>query len=134
MKVGYREFYKYFSISVFMGCGYLMLNFWEEAKGQISSYNMQDKAFMIFWFMIYTFGVAYGIINALTSIYIYEWGMQISFLKYKKKIEWEEFSVIRRYHNHFFFNTINEQITKIAQNHPAIVKTSSSEAPCWISR
>ena len=72
MKVGYREFYKYFSISVFMGCGYLMLNFWEEAKGQISSYNMQDKAFMIFWFMIYTFGVAYGIINALTSIYIYE--------------------------------------------------------------
>ena len=46
MKVGYREFYKYFSISVFMGCGYLMLNFWEEAKGQISSYNMQDKAFM----------------------------------------------------------------------------------------
>ena len=81
-----------------------MLNFWEEAKGQISSYNMQDKAFMIFWFMIYTFGVAYGIINALTSIYIYEWGMQISFLKYKKKIEWEEFSVIRRYHNHFFFN------------------------------
>lgn len=30
--------------------------------------------------------------------------------------------------------TINEQITKIAQNHPAIVKTSSSEAPCWISR
>ena len=30
--------------------------------------------------------------------------MQISFLKYKKKIEWEEFSVIRRYHNHFFFN------------------------------
>ena len=24
--------------------------------------------------------------------------------RYKKKIEWEEFSVIRRYHNHFFFN------------------------------
>ena len=52
----------------------------------------------------YTFGTAAGIINTLTSIYIYEWGMQISFLKYKKKIEWEEFSVIRRYHNHFFFN------------------------------
>ena len=32
------------------------------------------------------------------------------------------------------FDSINEQITKIAQNHPAIVKTSSSEAPCWISR
>ena len=32
------------------------------------------------------------------------------------------------------YTTINEQITKIAQNHPAIVKTSSSEAPCWISR
>ena len=87
-----------------MGCGYLMLNFWEEGKGPISSYNMQDKALMILWFMIYTFGTAAGIINTLTSIYIYEWGMQISFLKYKKKIEWEEFSVIRRYHNHFFFN------------------------------
>ena len=36
--------------------------------------------------------------------------------------------------NIFKFNSINEQITKIAQNHPAIVKTSSSEAPCWISR
>ena len=30
--------------------------------------------------------------------------------------------------------TINEQITKIAQNHPAIIKTSFSEAPCWINR
>ena len=88
MKAGYRKFYKYFSILVFMGCGYLMLNFWEEGKGQISSYNMQDKALMILWFMIYTFGTAAGIINTLTSIYIYEWGMQISFLKYKKKIEW----------------------------------------------
>ena len=55
MKAGYRKFYKYFSILVFMGCGYLMLNFWEEGKGQISSYNMQDKALMILWFMIYTF-------------------------------------------------------------------------------
>lgn len=91
MKAGYRKFYKYFSILVFMGCGYLMLNFWEEGKGQISSYNMQDKALMILWFMIYTFGTAAGIINTLTSIYIYEWGMQISFLKYKKKIEWENF-------------------------------------------
>ena len=61
MKAGYRKFYKYFSILVFMGCGYLMLNFWEEGKGQISSYNMQDKALMILWFMIYTFGTAAGI-------------------------------------------------------------------------
>ena len=36
--------------------------------------------------------------------------------------------------NELYQKTINEQITKIAQNHPAIVKTSSSEAPCWISR
>lgn len=43
MKVGYREFYKYFSISVFMGCGYLMLNFWEEAKGANS--GSSDHAF-----------------------------------------------------------------------------------------
>ena len=114
-----------------------MLNFWEEAKGQISSYNMQDKAFMIFWFMIYTFGVAYGIINALTSIYIYEWGMQISFLKYKKKIEWEEFSVIRRYHNHFFFNgspsirsvtrSTSGTCTKVRTS-PARTKTSCGRA------
>ena len=37
-------------------------------------------------------------------------------------------------YNAFKYKSINEQITKIAQNHPAIVKTSSSEAPCWISR
>ena len=104
MKAGYRKFYKYFSILVFMGCGYLMLNFWEEGKGQISSYNMQDKALMILWFMIYTFGTAAGIINTLTSIYIYEWGIKLSFLEYEKKIEWEDFTVIQRYGDHFFFN------------------------------
>lgn len=116
MKAGYRKFYKYFSILVFMGCGYLMLNFWEEGKGQISSYNMQDKALMILWFMIYTFGTAAGIINTLTSIYIYEWGMQISFLKYKKKIEWEEFSVIRRYHNHFSSICQNKRCRSVLGN------------------
>ena len=135
MKVGYREFYKYFSISVFMGCGYLMLNFWEEAKGQISSYNMQDKAFMIFWFMIYTFGVAYGIINALTSIYIYEWGMQISFLKYKKKIEWDDFTVIQRYNDHFFFNISKQKDDSLfwCTYHPftSIMIFDKFRAPSW---
>ena len=75
---------------------------------------MQDKALMILWFMIYTFGTAAGIINTLTSIYIYEWGMQISFLKYKKKIEWEEFSVIRRYHILFFLKLSKKKSTKEA--------------------
>ena len=42
MKAGYRKFYKYFSILVFMGCGYLMLNFWEEGKGQISCYQYES--------------------------------------------------------------------------------------------
>lgn len=37
------------------------------------------------------FGTAAGIINTLTSIYIYEWGMQISFLKYKKKSNGKNF-------------------------------------------
>ena len=68
-----------------------MLNFWEEGKGQISSYNMQDKALMILWFMIYTFGTAAGIINTLTSIYIYEWECRSHFLKYKKKSNGKNF-------------------------------------------
>ena len=110
MKIGYRKFNKYFNILVFMGCGYLMLNFWEEGKGQISSYNMQDKAFMIFWFMIYTFGAANGIINALTSIYIYEWGMKILFWGYGKSVRWEEFIDIQKRNNHFLFQMSKREV------------------------
>ena len=59
--------------------------------------------------------------------------------KYKAGTSFEEIVSLYKFDaelRELFFKylPINEQITKIAQNHPAIVKTSSSEAPCWISR
>ena len=48
---------------------------------------------------------AYGtVMFLLKQIYIYEWGIKLSFWEYEKKIEWEDFNVIQRYGDHFFFN------------------------------
>ncbi len=67
-------------------------------------YNLHQKLWVILG-MMYIFGiVSCGSIDALTRIYIYKWGMELAFLGYKKKIVWEDFSVIQRYKNHFFFN------------------------------
>ena len=52
---------------------------------------------------------AWGSVDALTRIYIHKWGMELAFLGYKKKIVWEDFSVIQRYKNHFFFNVSKQK-------------------------
>ena len=53
--------------------------------------------------------VSWGSVDALTRIYIHKWGMELAFLGYKKKIVWEDFSVIQRYKNHFFFNVSKQK-------------------------
>lgn len=54
--------------------------------------------------------VSWGSVDALTRIYIHKWGMELAFLGYKKKIVWEDFSVIQRYKNHFSLTYQNKKI------------------------
>ena len=54
--------------------------------------------------------VSWGSVDALTRIYIHKWGMELTFLGYKKKIVWEDFSVIQRYKNHFSLTYQNKKI------------------------
>ena len=84
---------------------YYVASLWVNGKDEIQSNSLKTNIILLIEIMLLLSIAAYGTVTfLLKQIYIYEWGMQISFLKYKKKIEWEEFSVIRRYHNHFFFN------------------------------
>ena len=84
---------------------YWWVSLWVNEKDAFHAYSLKTSIIVFLGIMFFLSIAAYGTVTFLLKrIYIYEWGMQISFLKYKKKIEWEEFSVIRRYHNHFFFN------------------------------
>ncbi len=69
------------------------------------------KSFWVIFGIMFICGiVSWGSVDALTRIYIHKWGMELAFLGYKKKIVWEDFSVIQRYKNHFFFNVSKQKI------------------------
>ena len=105
MRAGYRKFFMFAQVATLIGIGYLMTRFWEEAKNQCELYNLPQKLWVILGMMFFIglFGVAVTV-ELLRQIYIYEWGIKLSFLRYEKKIEWEDFTVIQRYNDHFFFN------------------------------
>ena len=86
-----------------------MTRFWEDAKNQCELYNLPQKLWVIFGIMFICGIVSWGSVDALTRIYIHKWGMELAFLGYKKKIVWEDFSVIQRYKNHFFFNVSKQK-------------------------
>ena len=104
MRAGYRKFFMFAQVATLIGIGYLMTRFWEDAKKQCELYNLPQKLWVIFGIMFICGIVSWGSVDALTRIYIHKWGMELAFLGYKKKIVWEDFSVIQRYKNHFFFN------------------------------
>ena len=110
MRAGYRKFFMFAQVATLIGIGYLMTRFWEDAKKQCELYNLPQKLWVIFGIMFICGIVSWGSVDALTRIYIHKWGMELAFLGYKKKIVWEDFSVIQRY------KTINELIPKSAQN------------------
>ena len=102
MRAGYRKFFMFGQVVILIGIGYLMTKFWEDAKNQCELYNLPQKLWVILGMMFICGIVSWGSVDALTRIYIHKWGMELTFLGYKKKIVWEDFSVIQRYKNHFF--------------------------------
>ena len=109
MRAGYRKFFMFAQVATLIGIGYLMTRFWEDAKNQCELYNLPQKLWVIFGIMFICGIVSWGSVDALTRIYIHKWGMELAFLGYKKKIVWEDFSVIQRYKNHFFFNVSKQK-------------------------
>lgn len=78
---------------------------------------------------------AYAIVALLKQIYIYEWGIKLSFLGYEKKIEWDDFTVIQRYNDHFFFNISKQKDDSLfwCTYHPftSIMIFDKFRAPSW---
>lgn len=109
MRAGYRKFFMFGQVAILIGIGYLMTRFWEEAKNQCELYNLPQKLWVILGMMFICGIVSWRSVDALTRIYIHKWGMELAFLGYKKKIVWEDFSVIQRYKNHFFFNVSKQK-------------------------
>lgn len=84
---------------------YYCASIWIKEKAQIQSYSLKESIIVLIGMMFFIglFGVAVTV-ELLRQIYICEWGIKLSFLRYEKKIEWEDFTVIQRYNDHFFFN------------------------------
>ena len=69
-----------------------------------------------------------------TSIIVFL-GIMLSFWGYEKKIEWEDFTVIQRYNDHFFFNISKQKDDSLfwCTYHPftSIMIFDKFRAPSW---
>ena len=84
---------------------YYVASLWVNGKDEIQSNSLKTNIILLIEIMLLLSIAAYGTVTfLLKQIYIYEWGIKLSFLEYEKKIEWEDFTVIQRYGDHFFFN------------------------------
>ena len=105
MKIGCRLSYKIAYIIIGLACGYMILNIWITEKKAVETYTLTEKNFVMGAIIVFLSLIAHLIISGVfTQFYIYNWGMQIRFLGYEKKIKWEEFAVIRKYDHYFFFH------------------------------
>ena len=68
---------------------YYLASIWIKEKAQIQSYSLKESIIVLIGMMFFIglFGVAVTV-ELLRQIYIYEWGIKLSFLRYEKKIEW----------------------------------------------
>lgn len=84
---------------------YYVASLWVNGKTEIQSNSLKTNIILLIEVMLLLSIAAYGtVMFLLKQIYIYEWGIKLSFWEYEKKIEWEDFNVIQRYGDHFFFN------------------------------
>ena len=115
---------------------YYCASIWIKEKAQIQSYSLKESiiVLIVMIFFIGLFGVAVTV-ELLRQIYICEWGIKLSFLRYEKKIEWEDFTVIQRYNDHFFFNISKQKDDSLfwCTYHPftSIMIFDKFRAPSW---
>lgn len=105
MKIGCRLRYKIAYIIIGLACGYVILNMWITEKKAVEAYTLSEKIFVMGIIIVFLNLIAHlTIAGVFTQFYIYNWGMQIRFLGYEKKIKWEEFVVIRKYDHYIFLH------------------------------
>ena len=115
---------------------YYCASIWIKEKAQIQSYSLKESIIVPIGMMFFIglFGVAVTV-ELLRQIYICEWGIKLSFLRYEKKIEWEDFTVIQRYNDHFFFNISKQKDDSLfwCTYHPftSIMIFDKFRAPSW---
>lgn len=115
---------------------YYCASIWIKEKAQIQSYSLKESIIVLIGMMFFSglFGVAVTV-ELLRQIYICEWGIKLSFLRYEKKIEWEDFTVIQRYNDHFFFNISKQKDDSLfwCTYHPftSIMIFDKFRAPSW---
>ena len=115
---------------------YYCASIWIKEKAQIQSYSLKESIVVLIGMMFFSglFGVAVTV-ELLRQIYICEWGIKLSFLRYEKKIEWEDFTVIQRYNDHFFFNISKQKDDSLfwCTYHPftSIMIFDKFRAPSW---
>jgi hypothetical protein len=115
---------------------YYCASIWIKEKAQIQSYSLKESIIVLIGMMFFIglFGVAVTV-ELLRQIYICEWGIKLSFLRYEKKIEWEDFTVIQRYNDHFFFNISKQKDDSLfwCTYHPftSIMIFDKFRAPSW---
>ena len=104
MKVIWGKFSTGVNLILCAACDYYIMSILIKEKAQIQSYSLKESIILLIEMMFFFDLAAAGIVSILRQIYIYEWGIKLSFLGYEKKIEWDDFTVIQRYNDHFFFN------------------------------
>ena len=105
MKVVWGKFGTGVDLIVCAISSYWWVSLWVNEKDAFHAYSLKTSIIVFLGIMFFLSIAAYGTVTFLLKrIYIYEWGIMLSFWGYEKKIEWEDFTVIQRYNDHFFFN------------------------------
>ena len=70
---------------------YWWVSLWVNEKDAFHAYSLKTSIIVFLGIMFFLSIAAYGTVTFLLKrIYIYEWGIMLSFWGYEKKIEWEE--------------------------------------------
>ena len=105
MKVVWGKFGTGVDLIVCAISSYWWVSLWVNEEDAFDAYSLKTSIIVFLGIMFFLSIAAYGTVTFLLKrIYIYEWGIMLSFWGYEKKIEWEDFTVIQRYNDHFFFN------------------------------
>ena len=135
MKVIWGKFSTGVNLILCAACDYYIMSILIKEKAQIQSYSLKESIILLIEMMFFFDLAAAGIVSILRQIYIYEWGIKLSFWGYEKKIEWDDFTVIQRYNDHFFFNISKQKDDSLfwCTYHPftSIMIFDKFRAPSW---
>lgn len=111
MKIKYNGVYVFLQIVVAIVYGYISIKFWGIGKADMNVLELPYKILIILLFLLFEIMMSRLITDALTQMYVYDWGMKILFLHYEKKVYWDDFSMIQRDEHRFLLNIIPQKVS-----------------------